>query len=414
MRRKIICMALTLLLVGTLAAVAFAAGTASLTVSSTSLNRGSVFTVAAKLSGMEKTSAGSATITYDSGLELTDISSDSVTVVPDLAKGRAVFYAMSSTDMNGSLLVLTFRVKADAAFADNKITVQFDINGENPSASATVNIACAHNFSEWADYSATVHFRKCSICGREETADHSYDNDCDTACNGCGRERTITHQFSSAWTGDESGHYHTCSVCGTKDEVQKHNPGEPAGEYTDQTCTVCQFVLTPALGHTHKYDDAYSYDENGHWQICTGCKESTEAQEHVFDGDCDESCDICDCQREIEHPVEGWESSEDSHWKTCTNCGEMLEQAQHSWDAGYVKTQATTQNTGLVIYHCTTCMAQRQEVLPKALPTDPAGGWAWWIWMAIGGGGGIVAASLVWILVVVINVKRKSKGRFSG
>ncbi len=416
MKRKIICLVLALLLMAAFAATVFAAGSASLSVSSKSANRGSTVTAVVKLSGIGKCNAGSVTVSWGSGLEWTNITCkvSGVTVVPDLAKGRAIFYSMSNMDLNAEAFVLTFKVKKDAAFAENKITVQLDVNGEKPTASAAVNVVCAHKYSAWADYSETQHTRKCSICGKSETKEHDFDNDCDTSCNSCGRERAITHKFSETWTGDETGHYHICGVCGTKDETAAHVPGPEAGEYTDQICTVCQYVLVPALGHTHKYDDTYAKDEDSHWQICTGCKEPTEEVAHVFDGNCDETCDTCGYQRQITHPVGPWEYSKDDHWKTCSNCSEKLEEGQHTWDAGYIKTQATTQNTGLTVYHCTVCMAERQEVVPKALPTDPAGGWAWWIWTVIGAGGGIVLTAGIGTLIIVLSARgKRSKGRFS-
>ena len=416
MKRKITIFALLVLLISLFAISVSAAGTASLAVSSSTVYRGNTVTVVAKISGIGTCKAGSAEVVYGSGLTWTDISCKNSKVSLDykLDKGQIIFYSMSGANIDGDLLVLTFKVNDNASFVDNKIDIRFNINGQTFSATATVNVSCNHTFSNWAYYSATTHIHKCSICGKAETLEHSYDHDCDTTCNGCGAERTITHKFSEDWTSDETGHWHACEVCGEKDSVVKHVPGEEAGEYTDQICTVCERVLVPALGHTHRYDETFKYDANGHWQLCTGCQEATEAVTHTFDGDCDESCDECGYQRKITHPVGDWEYTESGHWKTCSNCSEKLEEGQHSWDAGYIKTQATTTNTGLVIYHCTVCMAERQEVMPKALPTDPAGGWAWWLWMAIGAGGGILVTAGVYTLIIVLNVKKKSKGRFSG
>ena len=416
MKRKITIVMLLVFLIGMLATSVSAAGAASLAVSSATVYRGSTVTVVAKVSGVGTCTAGSAEVSYGSGLEWTGVTSKNsgVTIDYKLDEGRIIFYSMSGANVNGDLLALTFKVKSNAAFADNKISVKFAINGENLSASATVNVSCNHKFSNWAHYSATTHIHKCSICGKAETAEHSYDNDCDPTCNGCGGERTISHKFGEEWISDENGHWHACTVCGEKADTANHTPGEPAGEYTDQTCTICQYVLAPALGHTHKYDKTFAHDDKGHWQVCTGCQEPTEAEDHSFDGDCDETCDKCGYQRQITHALGDWEYTEDAHWRTCDSCSMKLEEGQHSWDAGFVKTQATTAKTGLIIYRCTDCMAQRQEVIPKALPTDPAGGWAWWIWMTIGFAGGAILAVGVGVLIIALSVKKKSKGRFSG
>lgn len=400
-----------------LAVPVFAAGTVSITPSSTAVYRGDTFSVVISASDWGSCSVGGVEVSHGNAFEL--VSGEWLVSSPDMSyfdvAGKEGGFAYSSAKaISGNVVKLVFKVKTGAAFATDKITVSLKLGGSKVSKAVDILVACNHQFNNWANYSATSHIRRCGVCGKEEVLEHSYDHDCDTTCNGCGVERTITHKFSETWTSDESGHWHACEVCGEKDSVVKHVPGEAAGEYTDQICTVCEYVLVPALGHTHRYDESFSHDEEGHWQVCTGCGEATEAEAHGFDGDCDETCDECGYQREITHALGSWEYTDDAHWKTCSNCGQKLEEAQHSWDAGYVKTQATTTNTGLIVYHCTECMAERQEVTPKALPTDPAGGWAWWVWALIGVGGGVIVTSAVFTLIIVLNVKKKSKGRFSG
>ena len=49
---------------------------------------------------------------------------------------------------------------------------------------------------------------------------HTYDNVSDTTCNDCGYARTVspmpdhTHNWSSAWSHDDTHHWHECSVTG--------------------------------------------------------------------------------------------------------------------------------------------------------------------------------------------------------
>ena len=415
--KKLLLTILCIVLLVSLAVPVFAAGTVSVTPSSSTVHRGETFAVLVTASGWGNCSTGSIEVSYGNAFEL--ISGEWLVPAPDIGyfdvAGREGGFAYSSAKaLSGNIAKLVFRVKNGAAFATDKITVGLKLGGSQISKAVDVVVSCSHQFSNWAYYSATTHIRRCNICGKAEVVEHSYDNDCDTTCNACGTERTITHKFGEDWTGDESGHWHECTVCGEKDSVDQHVPGEEAGEYTDQVCTVCKYVMVPALGHTHRYDENFSHDEKGHWQICTGCKEATEAEAHGFDGDCDESCDKCGYQRQITHALGPWEYTEEDHWKTCSNCSQKLEEGLHSWDAGYVKKQATTQKAGLIVYHCTECMAERQEVIPKALPTDPAGGWAWWLWLSIGAGGGAILVALIFTMVIVLKVKKKSKGRFSG
>ena len=70
---------------------------------------------------------------------------------------------------------------------------------------------------------------------------------------GCGATEgdPIGHNYSTAWSHDASGHWHACQNegCTDKEDFAQHTPGEDATETTDQTCTECGYVISPALGH---------------------------------------------------------------------------------------------------------------------------------------------------------------------
>ena len=63
------------------------------------------------------------------------------------------------------------------------------------------------------------------------------------------------HTEGTEWKFDENNHWHICTVagCGVVIESSKaaHTPGPAATETTPQKCTVCDYVIAPALGHTH-------------------------------------------------------------------------------------------------------------------------------------------------------------------
>ena len=61
-----------------------------------------------------------------------------------------------------------------------------------------------------------------------------------------------------------------------------HTPGAAATETTDQVCTVCNYVITPALGHQHSYSSTYKTDADNHWKACA-CGDKTEEAAHSFD-----------------------------------------------------------------------------------------------------------------------------------
>lgn len=58
------------------------------------------------------------------------------------------------------------------------------------------------------------------------------------------------HTWKTEWSTDAEGHWHECSVCGEKADEAVHIPGAEATDTTAQICTVCDYVITPAIGVT--------------------------------------------------------------------------------------------------------------------------------------------------------------------
>lgn len=114
----------------------------------------------------------------------------------------------------------------------------------------------------------------------EKNGKHVYDHKCDKECNICGKTRSTSHKWDEGAVTqeptckDEGVIAYTCTACKeTKTEpidkltthtydhacdtdcnicgemrTTSHVPGEPATENTDQLCTECGAVLTPATG----------------------------------------------------------------------------------------------------------------------------------------------------------------------
>ena len=412
MKRKIICFALLVFLLAMMAIPASAAGSASMTVSNTTPYRGDTFTVTINLSGLEAFDAGSLEVSYGSGLELTGAKSlvDAFTINENLSQNRVIFFAMNgAVKVSGKLLSLTFKVKSGASFDTNKIDITLQINGQTVKATKSVTIACNHKYSAWTA-SGDKHTRKCSICGKVDSQAHNYDHACDVDCNDCGATRVTEHVFAEEWTCNENGHWHLCIHCGAESALEEHVPGAPAGEYTDQICTVCQEILIPALGHQHSYDGTYKTDDNFHWTKCLGCGEETEKVVHAYESDCDETCDACGHQRAVAHKIgESWSCNDEKHWKSCEDCGAHLEESLHVWDGGTVTLEPTATSGGKMLYKCGLCHTEKVEEIPaleltQALP--------WWLWMAIGAACGAVIVLLIQLVIGL--TKSSHKGRYSG
>ncbi|MGN0744700.1 MAG: InlB B-repeat-containing protein [Christensenellales bacterium] len=88
---------------------------------------------------------------------------------------------------------------------------------------------------------------------------------------------------SATWQSDGTRHWHVCS-CGEEVDVAPHTPDRAEATETEPVkCSVCGYIITPALGHvTHTPDAEWHFDENKHWHVCTGCTEKLEEAEHTF------------------------------------------------------------------------------------------------------------------------------------
>ena len=124
----------------------------------------------------------------------------------------------------------------------------------------------------------------CNNCGYSRPTNHSYDNNCDSDCNTCGAIRSVSHSYTSSYFSDDTTHWRQCSSCGHKGYIENHIPGTPATETNPQKCLACEYVIQPALGHTHSFVDTYYSDEYQHWHQCTdeSCGVKTDIADHVF------------------------------------------------------------------------------------------------------------------------------------
>ena len=80
-----------------------------------------------------------------------------------------------------------------------------------------------HVYAETWTSDENSHWHACTICGdKKDTADHAYDNNCDTVCNICDYVREIVHDYADTWSHDTDNHWHECSVCQDKGDLSGH------------------------------------------------------------------------------------------------------------------------------------------------------------------------------------------------
>lgn len=415
--KKILTIALCVLLLIAMAIPVSAAGTASLSRSETEVNRGEKFTITVSVSNVAASKSGSIEVTVDN--KFTIVSGEwliSGTIMKDFdaAQKDGVFAFDSEKKISGKVFKLTLKAKSDAEFASGNISVKLSFKGESSdiTKSTSVKVVCKHSY-KYTNDSATKHVRTCSICKESEKLNHTYDNACDTSCNDCKAKRTTSHSYLGTLASDATGHWYPCEHCGDKKEFAAHSPGPAATEGAAQTCTACGFEINAALPHEHVYTDKFSSDGEGHKPVCDTCQQPGELAEHTFDSDCDDVCDVCKYQRQVQHAVDGWEMDQQTHWQSCGDCGQKIHLADHTWGDGVVTQEPTANESGLRCFNCTECGMVRAEIIPA---TNAApGNLSWWVWLIIGCGGGVLLTAAVGMLIILPLTKKTSrkKAKFS-
>lgn len=204
-----------------------------------------------------------------------------------------------------------------------------------------------HQWSTTPNYTDSKgHAYKCTVCGEHDTvqAHTGGTADCQNkaVCTVCGTAygKTGEHKYSSEWLyKTASGHAHGCTVtgCDAHDSVVKHTPGAEATEQTAQLCTVCGYIIKPALSHVHKLSKMDEVDAT-----CTTSGKKAyyycESCDAIF-SDSEGNNEITDASEIIieatGHKESEWKSDEDTHWKECTakGCGEIVvEKEAHDFD----------------------------------------------------------------------------------
>ena len=139
-----------------------------------------------------------------------------------------------------------------------------------------------------AEAATEEHDKHCTICGyvAEEKLEH-------------------THTYGTEWKSDETGHWHECSSCGAKTDEAEHSwNAEAATEEHDKHCTICGYVAEEKLEHTHTYGTEWKSDATGHWHECSSCGVKSNVEAHTYDDDRDSTCNVCGYVRPAAPPAD--------------------------------------------------------------------------------------------------------------
>lgn len=169
------------------------------------------------------------------------------------------------------------------------------------------------------------------------------------------------HNYAATWSSDADGHWHECSLCHDKKDNAAHTPGAAATETTPQKCTECDYIITPALGHTHHMTPVAANpatctaDGNKAYYVCSGCSKwfedatgSVEITDHSsvvigklghdwVDATCTtpKACSRCDATEgtALGHDfADVWSSDASGHWHACSRCDAKDGEAAHTPD----------------------------------------------------------------------------------
>lgn len=234
--------------------------------------------------------------------------------------------------------------------------------------SVCIQNACSHSFGSFTQVSDTQHSRTCSLCGKQETVNHSWNSGttqqaatCGTSgtklkkcmecgievlhtvpatqkhsytdwaivddtshsriCNVCDKEEVLVHDRPDNWQTDADQHWFACQTC--MQQVGKEN--HTFGPDCDSPCTVCNYARPDG----HQFESLN--DDSTHWQCCKVCKLEKDKQAHTFAETCSEACEGCDFTRQTHHTMsENHSADSENHWYACTVCGKQNDLQAHT------------------------------------------------------------------------------------
>lgn len=275
-----------------------------------------------------------------------------------------------------------------------------------------------HTPSPWC-YTLLSHYKSCTTCGDylEQEAHYGGTATCSAlaVCDGCGfsyGEVSEEHFWESGWEyRDATGHAAVCSECGTHDTPISHTPGPEATDTTPQTCTVCSYIITPVLNHTHEMQKTEAKEAtctqpgNTAYYTCSGCS--------LWFADAEGKTEITNPDLTVLPPAghkvsNDWKYDEIYHWNSCSVCGEVLDETKFPHTD--VDSNGTCDSCPYVIGSGETNQDISLPVPEATVPTDtetekeptPESRLPWGLIAVIG----VVCAAAIAVVIVLL-IKRK-------
>lgn len=265
----------------------------------------------------------------------------------------------------------------------------------------------SHDYTGGWSGNSSSHWKTCTICKTEKTevGDHDFDEGvvtkkptcielgiktytCQT-CNATKEESIdyIEHDFAEEWTKtDSTFHWHECSICGERNDNQKHTwdkgvyivePQDDVEGIIKYTCEVCLGTKeenTGTLNHTHTFGSDWKYDSTYHWHLadCGHYEISDKAMHDWNEGQIISEpnclapgymlyeCNTCKTTKRVKIEdgshlyADEYSYDTSTHWLVCMLCGhEDLDNTErHIYDEGVITTLPTCSKQGVKTFTC--------------------------------------------------------------
>ncbi|MBP0964080.1 MAG: hypothetical protein J5999_02190 [Oscillospiraceae bacterium] len=264
-----------------------------------------------------------------------------------------------------------------------------------------------HTFGDWktlTEPDCVTDGRKkhiCTVCGYYEfepidaeghtpvSADNAKAPTCteagkesDTICDVCGD--TIAegddipptgHDWSTAYTNDTQYHWHECgntncpvTADSDKDGYAAHISSGAATEDNDEHCTVCGYVIKPALSHVCQNNVPTFVPEVPETCTTDGVKAHYVCRCGKLYSDLAATVEVTTADLKIPaHHVwsDVWSSDDTQHYHLCSVCGEKNDTAAHTFNDGVVIKEPTEDTEGEKKLTCTVCGYEKTVSIPN-------------------------------------------------
>ena len=245
-------------------------------------------------------------------------------------------------------------------------------------SSSVYLIVCKHNWGTDWKADSTGHWHACSLCGARQDYDRHAGGTatcvakavcevCHTEYGGFG-----AHDFpDSEWEHDADHHWKKCSRCDATTSPADHTGGT-ATCTAKAVCEVCGSLYGEPDPNNHTGTlGTWESDGSEHWKEYSCCGVHAETAAHTWDAatcTAPKTCSVCGATEgnPLGHDFTVQQHDDDHHWKKCSRCDAIDTKTPHGWDAGAVTTPATCTAAGVKTYTCNTCRATKTEPIPAA------------------------------------------------